>query len=180
VVRIECEHGALARQCERCLLADEITALRAECESAHQAQRDAENDLSKALARMAMAEGEAAALRAQVNAFYLGTPERRLLAMTRERDALRERLVALEDGQISYVDKLGDMVGQDDTEPLHVAIARVMAERDALLAELQNIANAQPATQGDDWRDQFQEWAQSRARHTLATINAARGSDAKA
>jgi hypothetical protein len=57
-----------------------------------EAQRDAENDLSKALARMAMVEGETAALRAQVNAFYLGTPESRLLAMTKERDALREAL----------------------------------------------------------------------------------------
>ena len=40
-------------------------------------------------------------------------------------------------------------------------------ERDRLRQELAYIAEAQPATQGDDWRNQFQEWAQSRARAAL-------------
>ena len=38
----------------------------------------------------------------------------------------------------------------------------------ALLAELQNIANANPRTWHEDVRDQFQQWAQSRARAAIA------------
>jgi hypothetical protein len=37
---------------------------------------------------------ELAAQQAQINAFYLGTPEARLLAMTKERDALKAMLAA--------------------------------------------------------------------------------------
>jgi hypothetical protein len=38
-----------------------------------------------------------------------------------------------------------------------------------LVAELQNIANAKPHEWGEE-RDQFQAWAQNRARHTLAAL----------
>ena len=41
-------------------------------------------------------------------------------------------------------------------------------EIDALRAELQNIANANPSQWDEDMRDQFQQWAQNRARHALA------------
>lgn len=37
-----------------------------------------------------------------------------------------------------------------------------------LLAELQNIANAKPETWDEETRDQFREWAQSRARAAIA------------
>ena len=60
-------------------------------------------------------------------------------ALRAEVERLRERLIAFEDEQISYADRLGDMVGQDDTEPLHAAIARVMAEREALRADAERL-----------------------------------------
>jgi hypothetical protein len=41
-------------------------------------------------------------------------------------------------------------------------------ERDRLRGELVNIANAKPATWDEPLRDQFQQWAQSRARFALA------------
>ena len=44
-------------------------------------------------------------------------------------------------------------------------------ERDALKQELQNIADADPTQWQDEVKDQFQQWAQSRAR---AAIDAAR------
>ena len=37
-----------------------------------------------------------------------------------------------------------------------------------LLAELQNIANADPSKWDEETRDQFQQWAQSRARAAIA------------
>jgi hypothetical protein len=46
-----------------------------------------------------------------------------------------------------------------------------MRERvEALEIELENIANANPKKWDEDVRDQFQEWAQNRARHTLAKV----------
>ena len=42
-------------------------------------------------------------------------------------------------------------------------------ENNRLRAELENIANAKPHTWGEE-SDQFQAWAQSRARHTLAIV----------
>ena len=47
-------------------------------------------------------------------------------------------------------------------------IAGVAAQRDELLAELQNIANANPRTWHEETRDQFQQWAQNRARAAIA------------
>ena len=44
----------------------------------------------------------------------------------------------------------------------------MQTERNALRAELQNIVNADPRTWQPDVRDQFQQWAQSRARAALA------------
>lgn len=48
------------------------------------------------------------------------------------------------------------------------ANARLIAAAPELLAELQNIANANPRTWPEDVRDQFQQWAQSRARAAIA------------
>jgi hypothetical protein len=43
-------------------------------------------------------------------------------------------------------------------------------QRDELLAELRNIANAKPSAWDKDMRDQFQPWAQNRARHAIAKV----------
>ena len=51
------------------------------------------------------------------------------------------------------------------------AVDREMAERErreAAEAELRNIANAKPSEWGEDVRDQFRPWAQSRARAHFA------------
>ena len=47
-------------------------------------------------------------------------------------------------------------------------IAGLVAQRDTLLAELQNIANANPRTWHEETRDQFQQWAQNLARSAIA------------
>ena len=44
----------------------------------------------------------------------------------------------------------------------------LIKQRDDLLAELQNIANADPRKWDEETRDQFQQWAQSRARAAIA------------
>lgn len=46
-------------------------------------------------------------------------------------------------------------------------------QRDELLAELKNIANADPSSWEADVRDQFRPWAQNRARHAIAKAEAA-------
>ena len=45
-------------------------------------------------------------------------------------------------------------------------------QRDELLAELKNIANANPSTWEPDVRDQFRPWAQNRARYAIAKVEA--------
>ena len=47
-------------------------------------------------------------------------------------------------------------------------IAGLVSQRDELLAELQNIANSNPRTWHEETRDQFQQWAQNRARTAIA------------
>ena len=47
-------------------------------------------------------------------------------------------------------------------------LRRLHEVNQALLAELQNIANANPRTWHEETRDQFQQWAQSRARAAIA------------
>ena len=44
------------------------------------------------------------------------------------------------------------------------------AERDLLLRELENIANANPRAWEADMQDQFQAWAQSRARSAIRLV----------
>jgi hypothetical protein len=53
-------------------------------------------------------------------------------------------------------------------EPEPVANARLIAAAPNLLAELQNIANANPREWDAEVRDQFQQWAQNRARAAIA------------
>jgi hypothetical protein len=45
-----------------------------------------------------------------------------------------------------------------------------IAQRDELLAELRNIATANPRHWDEETRDQFQEWAQNRARAAIAKV----------
>jgi hypothetical protein len=45
---------------------------------------------------------------------------------------------------------------------------RLIAAAPYLLAELQNIANANPSSWDEETRDQFQQWAQNRARAAIA------------
>ena len=49
-----------------------------------------------------------------------------------------------------------------------VALAAERERREAAEAELRNIANAKPSEWGEDVRDQFRPWAQSRARAHFA------------
>ena len=54
---------------------------------------------------------------------------------------------------------------------VHIHVARRLErERDAAVEELRNIANAVLSTWDKDMRDQFQAWAQNRARATLRAI----------
>jgi beta-glucosidase-like glycosyl hydrolase len=48
------------------------------------------------------------------------------------------------------------------------SVEQAEQERYRLRAELRNIAEAQPSTWDEPVRDQFQQWAQSRARYALA------------
>lgn len=57
--------------------------------------------------------------------------------------------------------------GYTDFEERH-ANARLIAVAPELLAELQNIANADPSKWEPDVRDQFRQWAQNRARVVIA------------
>jgi chromatin segregation and condensation protein Rec8/ScpA/Scc1 (kleisin family) len=55
-------------------------------------------------------------------------------------------------------------------EPGSVAeyVGQLERQRDELLAELRNIADADPSTWEPDVRDQFRQWAQNRARTAIA------------
>lgn len=47
---------------------------------------------------------------------------------------------------------------------------RLIQQRDELLAELGNIANARPTEWNEDVADQFREWAQNRARAVITKV----------
>jgi hypothetical protein len=49
-------------------------------------------------------------------------------------------------------------------------LSEVITQRDELLAELRNIATADPLTWEPDMRDQFRPWAQSRARAAICRV----------
>lgn len=52
-------------------------------------------------------------------------------------------------------------------------ISKLLASALDLFTELQNIANAKPEEWDEEMRDQFREWAQSRARAALAKATGA-------
>ena len=56
----------------------------------------------------------------------------------------------------------------DEVQPMAAELRRLHAVNAELLKELRNIAKANPREWGEEMRDQFQQWAQSRARHTIA------------
>lgn len=59
--------------------------------------------------------------------------------------------------------------GQEESRQFEArAHAKALQARDSLAAELRNIANAKPLDWPPECRDEFQAWAQSRARYTLA------------
>ena len=55
----------------------------------------------------------------------------------------------------------------DEVQPMAAELRRLHAVNAELLKELRNIAKANPREWGEEMRDQFQQWAQSRARHTI-------------
>ena len=56
----------------------------------------------------------------------------------------------------------------DEVQPMAAELRRLHAVNAELLKELRNIAKANQREWGEEMRDQFQQWAQSRARHTIA------------
>jgi hypothetical protein len=62
---------------------------------------------------------------------------------------------------LSALQSLAQPAAHDYADDPKQSLAR---ERDSLLAELRNIADADPSKWEPDVRDQFQQWAQNRAR----------------
>lgn len=56
---------------------------------------------------------------------------------------------------------------EDEVQPMAAELRRLHALNAELLEELRNIAKANPREWDEETRDQFQQWAQSRARHTI-------------
>lgn len=56
----------------------------------------------------------------------------------------------------------------DEALELHASVEK---DRDIAIDELKNIANANPSGWDKDVKDQFQQWAQSRARAAIARTN---------
>lgn len=66
---------------------------------------------------------------------------------------------------------VSDMGGWFEQEGCGSDIPYIRADIvDELVEELKNIANANPAKWDEDTRDQFQQWAQNRARVALAKL----------
>jgi hypothetical protein len=58
-----------------------------------------------------------------------------------EIERIRSNAVALEDEKNTYMDYVGDALGQDDNETLWDAAQRVLSDRDRLRAELTEVRN---------------------------------------
>jgi hypothetical protein len=61
----------------------------------------------------------------------------------------------------------------DFHQELLADVAKAEAQRDELLAELRNIATADPSTWDADVRDQFRPWAQNRALSAMDRLDKA-------
>lgn len=90
----------------------------------------------------------------------------------------RRAIVAIEAaghvGPIAEVRARLDLPAHDpDVEATREANAHLIASAPDLLAELENIANADPRQWHEETRDQFQQWAQNRARAAIAKATAA-------
>lgn len=68
---------------------------------------------------------------------------------------------------------LAHTVSQNDQRETALANARLIAAAPRLLAELENIATADPYKWDAEVRDQFREWAQNRARAAIAAATGA-------
>ena len=86
-----------------------VETLRAELAEARLQQKAWGDKWDHAISRAEAAEAELVALRAHVNAFYMGTPESRLLAMTKERDALREMV---DSTKVAAWDKCAEIISR--------------------------------------------------------------------
>jgi hypothetical protein len=64
----------------------------------------------------------------------------------------------------------GLSLGPGCSEEELIANATLAQAAPDLLAELQNIANANPSSWDEETRDQFQQWAQNRARAAIAKV----------
>lgn len=64
-------------------------------------------------------------------------------------------------------------IREDIMRQLESTVARLTKERDEAVAELKNIRDANPNDWDIETVNQFKDWAQNRARHTLARIEQA-------
>ena len=192
----DCEECAA----ERCAL---LTPMADEIESLRSWLADAEREARVLVVAMADQFGapdnwkplpDAAGMITQISNMVAGLRDERALLVTRaenaeaalayavstgdecaiEVEALRKRLAAWETaahrGHPSPC-TLGPLCPYCEIESLRSRLAEACDE-------LRNIANAQPSKWEPDMADQFQSWAQSRARHTLARIDAHLAEDA--
>lgn len=87
-----------------------------------------------------------------------------------EHEASHRWVIAEPDGSsVADCRPVGPWVPDEEAD----ANARLIANAPKLLAELENIANADPAKWHAEVRDQFREWAQSRARAVIAETTGA-------
>ena len=86
-------------------------------------------------------------------------------ALKQERDKWERETLAAEERLLEKAKQIGSL--NHDLEAAEAQVA-------ALTAELENIANAKPSTWEADVRDQFQPWAQNRARDAIAKLGAER------
>lgn len=77
-----------------------------------------------------------------------------------------DKVVSFEGNQWSGPNEVVQAVFARQLERELTALTR---DRDQLFAELKNIAEANPAAWEDE-SDQFQAWAQNRARHALSSV----------
>ena len=77
---------------------------------------------------------------------------------------IREDIV---EGRIAELERMNRQLAADIV-PFLLEQKNLEQQRDELLGALKNIADAEPRKWEEEVRDQFQEWAQNRARHAIA------------